>query len=81
MTLPWTRDRFAKHADLAVREQVLGWCATLAPDRDWFIQKAVAWWLRDLSKKDPERVRAWLGEHGDKLKPFARKEAGRMLPT
>jgi 3-methyladenine DNA glycosylase AlkD len=81
MTLPWTKDRFPKPEDLAVRERVLGWCETLASDPDWFIQKAVAWWLRDLSKKDPDRVRAWLSEHGETLKPFARNEAGRMLPT
>jgi 3-methyladenine DNA glycosylase AlkD len=81
MTLPWTRDRFPKPADLAVRERVLGWCERLAADRDPFIQKAVAWWLRDLSKKDPDRVRAWLDAHGATLKPFARKEAARHLPT
>jgi 3-methyladenine DNA glycosylase AlkD len=81
MTLPWTRDRFPKPADLAVRERVLGWCELLAPDRDWFIQKAVAWWLRDLSKKDPDRVRAWLDAYGATLKPFARKEAARHLST
>jgi 3-methyladenine DNA glycosylase AlkD len=80
MTQPWTKDRFPKPQDLAVRERVLGWCEILAPDRDWFIQKAVAWWLRDLSKKDPDRVRAWLEAHGEALKPFARREAARMLP-
>ena len=80
MTLPWTKDRFPKPEDLAVRERVLGWCERLAPDRDWFIQKAIAWWLRDLSKKDPDRVRAWLDAHGSGLAPFARKEAARQLP-
>nr|WP_245218678.1 DNA alkylation repair protein [Rubellimicrobium aerolatum] len=80
MTLPWTKDRFPKPEDLAVRERVLGWCERLAPDRDWFLQKAVAWWLRDLSKRDPERVRAWLGAHGAGLRGFARKEAARLLP-
>jgi 3-methyladenine DNA glycosylase AlkD len=81
MTLPWTRDRFPKPGDLAVRERVLGWCERLAADPEWFIQKVIAWWLRDLSKKDPDRVRAWLGEHGATLKPFARREAARQLPT
>nr|WP_272944430.1 DNA alkylation repair protein [Thioclava atlantica] len=78
-TLPWTKQRNPKPEDEAVRDEVLGWAAQLAEDRDWFIQKAIAWWLRDLSKKDPERVRAWLAEHGERLKPFARKEAGRFL--
>ncbi len=48
-------------------------------DRAWFIQKAIAWWVRDLSKHDPERARAFLDTHGPNLKPFARKEAGKYL--
>lgn len=79
MTLPWTKQNFPKDQDLAIRQRVLGWCATLAPDRDWFIQKAIAWWLRDLSKHDPEATRGFLAAHGETLKPFARKEAARHL--
>lgn len=79
ITLPWTKQNHPKPADIAVRDRVLGWAAAYAEDRDWFIQKAVAWWLRELSKHDAPRVRAWLAEHGAKLKPFARKEAGRYL--
>jgi 3-methyladenine DNA glycosylase AlkD len=80
MTLPWTKQNFPKPQDLAIRARVLGWCATLAPDRDWFIQKAIAWWVRDLSKHDPEAARGFLADHGERLKPFARKEAARHLP-
>jgi 3-methyladenine DNA glycosylase AlkD len=80
MTLPWTRERNVKPADLARRERILGWAAGYAGDPDWFIQKAVAWWLRDLSKRDPERVRAFLDAHGGRMKAFARTEAGRFLP-
>lgn len=79
ITLPWTKQNFPKPADLAIRDRVLGWAAALAPDRDWFIQKAIAWWLRDLSKHDPDRARAFLATHGNKLKPFALKEAGKYL--
>ncbi len=64
-----------------MRERVLGWCAHHAADRDWFMQKAVGWWLRDLSKHDPQRVRDWLAAHGDRLKPFARREATRRMPA
>lgn len=80
ITLPWTKQNFPKEQDITIRDRVLGWCVRLAPDRDWFIQKAIAWWLRDLSRHDPDRVRAWLAEHGATLKPFARKEAARHLP-
>ncbi|OWY12755.1 DNA alkylation repair protein [Thioclava sp. F34-6] len=78
-TLPWTKQRNPRPEDEAVRDEVLGWAAQLAEDRDWFIQKAIAWWLRELSKKDPARAQAWLAEHGERLKPFARKEASKYL--
>jgi 3-methyladenine DNA glycosylase AlkD len=80
MTLPWTKQNHPKPDELAIRDRVLGWCATLADDRDWFIQKAIGWWVRDLSKHDPDRARAFLAAHGARLKPFARKEAARHLP-
>ena len=81
MTLPWTKQNNPKPADLAIRERVLGWAAGYVTDHDWFIQKAIAWWLRDLSKHDPARVRAFLDAHQADMKPFAVKEAGRKLPA
>ncbi len=81
MTLPWTKQNNPKPAELAVRERVLGWAATYVADPEWFIQKAVAWWLRELSKHDPDRVREFLEIHGDAMKPFAVKEAARKLPA
>lgn len=79
ITLPWTKQNFPKPHDLVIRDRVLGWAATYVSDPDWFIQKAVAWWVRDLSKHDAPRSRAFLAAHGDKMKPFARKEAARHL--
>ena len=79
MTLPWTKQNHPKPADEAARDRILGWMVPLATDRDWFIQKAIAWWLRDLSKHDAPRTRAWLETHGDVLKSFARKEAAKYL--
>ena len=78
-TLPWAKMNNPKPADLAARERVLDWAARLADDRDPFIQKAIAWWLRDLSKRDAPRVRAFLADHGARMKPFARKEALRLV--
>lgn len=79
ITLPWTRQNHPTPADEAIRDRVLGWAARLAPDQDWFIQKAIAWWLRDLSRHDPARTRAFLAAHGETLKPFARREAATHL--
>ncbi len=78
-TLPWAKLSNPKSADLATRERILGWAATYVQDRDWFIQKSIAWWLRDLSKHDADRTRAFLAEHGDQMKAFARKEAVKYL--
>ena len=79
ITLPWTKQNHPKPEELAVRDRVLGWAASFVDDKEWFIQKAVAWWLRELSKHDPERTRTFLAVNGDRMKPFARKEAGKYL--
>jgi 3-methyladenine DNA glycosylase AlkD len=79
ITLPWTKQNFPKPDELAARDRILGWAAGYVPDQTWFIQKAIAWWLRELSKHDAERVQAFLATHGDAMKPFARKEAGKYL--
>ena len=79
ITLPWTKQNFPKAQDLEIRDRVLGWAASYVEDHTWFIQKAVAWWLRELSKHDPDRVRAFLDAHGAQMKPFAVKEAARKL--
>ena len=79
ITLPWTKQNFPKPRDLAIRDRVLGWAAGYVDDREWFIQKAVAWWLRELSKHDPDRTRAFLVAYGPRMKAFARKEAGKFL--
>ena len=79
MSLGWTKQNFPKPADLAARDRVLGWCALYVTDKDWFIQKAVAWWLRDLSKHAPDTAALWLAEHGPHMKTWARKEASKYL--
>ncbi|WP_422050485.1 DNA alkylation repair protein [Shimia sp.] len=79
ITLPWTKQNNPKPAELEARDRILGWAAEYVSDEEWFIQKAVAWWLRDLSKHDEPRVRAFLENHGEKMKPFARKEASKHL--
>ena len=69
-TLPWAKEKRDP-------ERMLGWAARLAGDPEWFIQKAIGWWLRELSKRDPECVRRFLTEH--KLAGVARREATKYL--
>ncbi len=79
ITLPWTKQNFPKPLDLDIRDRVLGWAATYVTDREWFIQKSIAWWLRELSRHDAPRVIAFLDQHGADMKRFAREEAGRLV--
>lgn len=79
ITLMLTRQNHPSEAETEARDRVLGWAAGYVEDPDWFIQKAVAWWVRDLSKHDEPRARAFLAAQGDRMKPFARREAGRHL--
>ncbi len=79
ITLPWTKQNHPKPEELQARDRILGWAASYVTDHTWFIQKAIGWWLRDLSKHDPERVRAFLNKHADGMKPFAVKEASKRL--
>ena len=78
-TLPWAKQSNPKPEDLECRERILGWAATYAKDQKWFIQKSVAWWLRDLSKHDAQRVHDFLSKNGEHMKNFARKEALKYL--
>ena len=60
-------------------ERVLTWAAGYAADPEWFIQKAIGWWLRELSKHDGPRVVRFLQAHWQQLQGVARKEASRRL--
>ncbi|MFA8385278.1 MAG: DNA alkylation repair protein [Pelagibaca sp.] len=80
ITLPWTKQNFPTAEETAARDRILAWAAGYVTDPDIFIQKAVAWWLRELSKHDPDRTRAFLDTYGEQMKPFARKEAASHLP-
>lgn len=80
ITLPYTKQNHPKPDELAIRKRVLGWAVRYVEDPEWFIQKSVAWWLRDLSKHDAPRVEYFLANHAKKMKPFARKEAAKFLP-
>lgn len=79
MTLPWARLSNPKPADIAARERILGWAVAYTDDTEWFIHKAIGWWLRDLSRHAPEVTSAWIEAHGDRLKAFARREAMRHI--
>lgn len=79
ITLPYTKSNNPKDEELVARDRILGWAAGYVTDPEWFIQKSISWWLRSLSKHDPERVVTFLDKYGDQMKPFARKDAARTM--
>jgi len=60
-------------------DRSLGWASGMVDDREWFIQKAIAWWLRELSKHNPRRVMEFLDTYAMHMKAFAVKEAGKYI--
>lgn len=79
MTQPWTKQNHPKPADIVLRDRVLDWIAAYLPDSNRTIQNAIAGWLRDLSKHDPDRIRAFLKKHKKGVKPLVRKNATQYL--
>lgn len=80
MTLPWTKLRNPKPAEIAQRDRILAWAAGYAPDPDRLVQTALADWLAELGRHDAPRVQSFLADHGAAMKPYARKTASRKLP-
>jgi len=60
-------------------ERPLSWASGMVDDHEWFIQKAIGWWLRELSKHNPERVITFLSEYSPRMKRFAVREASKYL--
>lgn len=48
-------------------------------DPDFFIRKAIGWALRQHARIDPDFVRAFVDEQGDRLSPLSRREALKHL--
>ena len=52
-------------------ERLFGYAERLAPEKEFFIRKAIGWALRDFSKHDAGAVRAFLAAHKDALSPLS----------
>ena len=51
----------------------------LAPEKEFFIRKAIGWVLREYAKTDPDWVRAFVDEHKDQLSGLSVREATKNL--
>jgi 3-methyladenine DNA glycosylase AlkD len=50
-------------------------CLRRAHEKEFFLQKAIGWALREYSKTDPDAVRAFVAGHADELSALSRREA------
>lgn len=68
-----------KHKGVTDEAQLFALCLRLAPEKEFFIRKAIGWALREYSKTAPARVAAFLADHGEALSGLSRREARRVL--
>jgi len=61
--------------------RTLAVCTLLLDDRDDMVVKAMSWALRELAKRDPPAVRAFLGTHGQRLAARVRREVLTKMTT
>ncbi len=52
---------------------------TLAPEKDFFIRKAIGWALRDHARVQPDAARNFLAQYADQWSGLTRREAGKHL--
>jgi 3-methyladenine DNA glycosylase AlkD len=79
----WVR-RVAMLHQLGWREQtdqarLFRYALALAPEKDFFIRKAIGWALRDHARVQPQAVRQFLQRHSGQLSGLTRREAGKHL--
>lgn len=60
-------------------ERLFAYCRRCAPEREFFIRKAIGWALRQYARVQPERVRAFLDAERENLSPLSLREAGKHL--
>jgi 3-methyladenine DNA glycosylase AlkD len=60
-------------------EQLFDYCLRCAPEKAFFIRKAIGWALRDYSYASPEAVYAFLEQHRAQLSPLSVREGAKQL--
>ncbi len=59
--------------------RLFAYARTLAPEQEFFIQKAIGWALRDYAHHDPQAVRDFLRAEKDILAPLTYREANKHI--
>ncbi len=68
-----------KHRERTDEAQLFDHCLRLAPEKDFFIRKAIGWALREYGKARPERVLAFVEAHRGRFSGLTAREALKRL--
>ncbi len=60
-------------------ERLLRYCQKCALEREFFIEKAIGWALREFSKTNPSIVKHFIKENEKALSSFTKKEACKLI--
>jgi 3-methyladenine DNA glycosylase AlkD len=61
-------------------DRFLGRAEPMLDEREFFIRKAIGWVLRELGKRRPETVAAWLAPRTQRASGVTMREAVKYLP-
>ena len=68
-----------KHKQETDVDQLFEFCLRMAPEKEFFIRKAIGWSLREYAKTDPKNVLAFLKKNKDALSTLSFREASKHL--
>ncbi|MRV75198.1 DNA alkylation repair protein [Duganella sp. FT92W] len=60
-------------------QRLFTYCTAVAHEKEFFIQKAIGWALRDYARHAPDAVRAFTAQHRNILAPLSYREANKHL--
>lgn len=72
----YMKSELSFHRDLFVRI-----AAPMLEDKEFFIRKAIGWVLRDISKRRPDEVHAFLLQHRERASGLTLREGAKHLPA
>ena len=68
-----------RHKEKTDQGMLFDFCLRRADEKEFFIRKAIGWALREYARTQPDEVRRFLAEHGDRLSGLSRREAAKHL--
>ena len=61
-------------------KKLFTFCAKICHEKEFFIQKAIGWVLREYSKTNPKAVGKFISQHRGRLSSLSMREGSRCLP-